>query len=103
MNPEQIPTQNPTQTDPELSQVNTSSPTETVKTGEEESGRPYRFEMATDKADQWHWVLWGPNGRPMATSGNVSGFANQNDCYQSIRRLVAACEKSPLITIRRRD
>lgn len=40
----------------------------------------YLIEIYLD-TDGWHWVMWSPNGDPIARS--ASAFKRSNDCMRS--------------------
>jgi uncharacterized protein YegP (UPF0339 family) len=60
---------------------------------------PY-FEMAQDEEGNWAWILWAPNGRPVAM--NTNPFTHKHDAMKCIRDLCTKLsEKTKIITTNR--
>jgi hypothetical protein len=55
---------------------------------------PY-VELAQDEDRQWHWCLWGANGRPLAM--NAATYDRRNDAMQGAMAATKAMQQNPEI------
>lgn len=53
------------------------------------------FEVAQDEAGMWHWVLWSPNGRHMAT--NAIEYDRRKDAIAAIANFVEGVKTATAI------
>lgn len=70
-----------------------SNAQETAQTGQASERRPGKwfFEIAKD-SDGWHWMLWSPNGRRMAT--NEITYDRKKDVLSAIKSFVDGSQEA---------